>query len=205
MACRDRIGPRLIRIRSVVTVKALYSSQMVCLVGIELEIYLFTQTQPALPTELQPFGTECNSLEYNCVSIRGLWFHIKFIYLLLSYETWMIRDGLNLIQTKLFVNVMRRRLLLRMWESWVTLIIDNLGSRKIWCSYSITFYLYTSCQLYAYHHIIDWSINMKMREWEKSKIPWEPSNFSSISFCLEANRELRNQSKDKPQDVWMLH
>ena len=33
----DRIGPRLIRIRGVVTVKALYPSQMVCLVGIEPE------------------------------------------------------------------------------------------------------------------------------------------------------------------------
>ena len=33
----NRIGPRLIRIRSVVTVKIFYSSQIVCLVGIEPE------------------------------------------------------------------------------------------------------------------------------------------------------------------------
>ena len=33
----NRIGPRLIRIRGVVTVKALYPSQMVCLVRIEPE------------------------------------------------------------------------------------------------------------------------------------------------------------------------
>ena len=37
LVSRDRIGSRLIRIRSVVTVKALYPSQIVCLVGIELE------------------------------------------------------------------------------------------------------------------------------------------------------------------------